>query len=260
MKTKRGWVTLVAVLILSLSTTTWASATLVHRWAFDCNALDSAGSNNGVIYGATNATGILGGALRFDGINDYVALPQLAITTQQFTISAWANQLGRGGGTDQVNQIFSQRHNSSGDNYPVISLHSEAAVEQSSLYSGAAIRSDHGSAQTLIAPWQPYNEWHHYAMTVSEEYFIFYIDGQEVDRSSNNQDGDYSSISQGVFIGKAYYSGTNRRFFNGLIDDVRIYDVALSAEQIGALATVPAPTSLILAISGLGGLALYRKR
>lgn len=249
---------LIGIIILSI--TTVSPAGITHHWTFDGNALDSVGSNNGVIYGATNAVGILGGALRFDGINDYVALPQLAVTTQQFTISAWANHFGRGGGQDHVNQIFSQRHNTSGDNYPVISLHSEAAVEQPSLYSGAAIRSDQGSAQTLIAPWQPYNEWHHYAMTASDEYFIFYIDGQEVDRSNNYQNGDYSSISQGVFIGKSYYSGTDRRFFNGLIDDVRIYDSALSAEEINALAVVPAPTSLILAISGLGGLALFRKR
>jgi hypothetical protein len=245
---------LAGIVILGLAAV--SPAGLIHQWKFDGNALDSVGTNHGSISGATNATGVLGGALKFDGINDYVALPQLAVKTQQFTVAAWANQLGRGGGTDQVNQIFSQRHYTSGDNYPVISLHSEAAVEQSSLYSGAAIRSDHGSAQTLIASWQPYNEWHHYAMTVSNDYFIFYIDGQEMARSNNYQNGDFSSISQGVFIGKAYYSGTDRRFFNGLIDDVRVYDSVLSAAEVRAL--VPEPATLMLV--GLGGLFLRRKR
>lgn len=252
----RGY--LVGIIILSM--TAISPAALTHLWTFDGNAADSVGSNDGTIYGATNAVGIIGGALRFDGINDYVALPQLAVTTQQFTISAWANQQGRGGGADHVNQIFSQRHNSSGDNYPAISLHSEATVEQATKYSGAAIRSSQGSAQTLIAPWQPYNEWHHYAMTVSADYIIFYIDGIEADRTQNNQTGDYTSLAQQTLIGKAYYSGSDRRFFNGLIDDVRIYDTALSADQIRSLATVPAPTSLILALSGLGGLAIFRKR
>ncbi len=255
MKTKWHFIAMAFLSIVGIS-----SAGLTHYWKFDGNALDSVGSNNGTIYGATNAAGMFGGAMKFDGINDYVALPNLAVTTTEFTISVWANHLGMGGGQDHVNQIFSQRHNSTGDNYPAISLHTEATVEQTTKYSGAAIRSTLGSAQTLIADWQPYNEWHHYAMTVSAEYFIFYIDGVEADRTINNQNGNYDLLAQQTFIGKAYYSGTDRRFFNGLIDEVRIYDIALSADEIRDLAVVPAPGALILAMSGLGGMALFRKR
>lgn len=235
-------------------------AALTHHWTFDGNALDSVGSNHGIIYGATNAAGILGGALRFDGINDYIALPQLAVTTQSFTISAWANHLGVGGGSDHVNVVFSQRDDSTGSGKSALTLATESNVLNPNPYAAAVIRSTGSASQEITSPRMPYNEWHHYAMTLSADKFIFYIDGEMVGSESNLQLGNFTTSIDYINIGRERWSGSDRRFFNGLIDDVRIYDSALSAEQIQSLATVPAPTSLILALSGLGSLAIFRKR
>jgi hypothetical protein len=55
---------------------------------------DSADSKNGTIYGATWADGQIGGALSFDGVNDYVALPNnnpVWLPQNDFTASAWVN-------------------------------------------------------------------------------------------------------------------------------------------------------------------------
>ena len=48
----------------------------------------------------------------------------------------------------------------------------------------------------------------------------------------------------------------------GMIDDVRIYNTALSAGDVQALASVPEPSVTVLLISGLLGLLAYawRKR
>ena len=52
----------------------WANLTdgLVSHWKLDGDANDSAGSNDGTIYGATPTVGQIGGALEFDGSGDYV--------------------------------------------------------------------------------------------------------------------------------------------------------------------------------------------
>ena len=62
--------------------------------------------------------------------------------------------------------------------------------------------------------------------------FIFYIDGVEVDRTVNNQLGDYVTSVDYVDIGRRRFNGVTRGFYNGSIDDVRIYDMALTAEEI----------------------------
>jgi len=245
---------LAGILILGLVAV--SPAELIHQWKFDGNALDSVGTNHGVVYGATDATGVLGGALKFDGSNDYVALPQLAVTTQQFTVTAWANHLGKGGGSDQVNVIFSQRDDSTGSGKCALTLATESDVLSPDPYAAAVIRSSGSSVQEITSARQPYNQWHHYAMTLSGTTFDFYIDGINVGSLPNLQFGNFTTSIDYINIGRERWSGIDRRFFNGLIDDVRVYDTALSAAEVGAL--VPEPATLMLV--GLGGLALFRKR
>ena len=80
-----------------------------------------------------------------------------------------------------------------------------------------------------------HNQWHHYAMTVSTSVFIFYIDGIEVNSTTNNQLGNYIVSIDYVDLGRHRYDGITRGYFDGLIDDVRIYDRALTAEEIEQL-------------------------
>jgi hypothetical protein len=260
MNGKWGWAIPAIVMILSVSTTSRGAATLVHHWTFDGNALDSVGTNNGIIFGATNADGILAGALQFDGINDYVRLPQLAVTSRQFTITAWANHFGQGGGPDHVNVIFSQRDDATGTGKSALTLVTESNVLSTRPYAAAVLRSTGSASQEITSSREPYNEWHHYAITVNADNFIFYIDGEIVGSEPNLQWGNFTTSIDYITIGRERWSGYDRRFFNGLIDDVRIYDGALSTDDIHSLAMVPAPTSLILALSGLVGMIVLRRR
>jgi hypothetical protein len=58
------------------------------------------------------------------------------------------------------------------------------------------------------------------------------------------------------YIGSDSKSGHSTRLYTGLIDDVRIYDEALSAARVAALVPEPATIALL----GLGGLSLLRIR
>ena len=99
---------------------------------------------------------------------------------------------GLGGGVNHTNMLFSQRDDIAADNHSVILLLTEAS--NLAPYTKAGIRSSNGIFQPLSYPKMDYNEWHHYAMTVNSNDFIFYIDGVEVNRTSNNQAGDYKDF------------------------------------------------------------------
>src|SRR5688572_17807364 len=71
---------------------------LVAAYAFDevsgTTAVDATGAgNNGVVVGGTWAPGRYGGALSFDGTNDYVGLPALGtFYNSGFTLEAWVQK------------------------------------------------------------------------------------------------------------------------------------------------------------------------
>jgi hypothetical protein len=84
-----------------------------------------------------------------------------------------------------------------------------------------------------------------------------YIDG-ELD-STGTTLGVVTSKSS-----KAYVGGWENPFgmtskFNGLIDEVRIYNRLLSADEVRQL-SIPEPTSALLLITGVGMIALHNKK
>ncbi len=241
METVKTNLVLVAVsVVLVLSGSAWADLTdgLVAHWTFDEGegdvANDSAGENDGTIYGAQWTDGQIGGALEFDGVDDYIELPHNAITTREFTIAAWANQFGPGGGVDSENVIFQQRDDdsvvSTADSTVV--LWAGAVVKSTYPYAGAIIRDSEATTQLVRYPRTDFGEWHHYVLSVNLSDITFYVDGEEVARTTSSQGGDYVTDIDHISIGKHSYRGADRGFFNGLIDDVRLYNRGLSADEI----------------------------
>jgi len=77
-------------------------------------------------------------------------------------------------------------------------------------------------------------QWHHVGFVWDGSYRALYVDGIEVAKDNNVQN-QLKSADGGLYIGasKDLDAGT---LFSGLIDDVRIYNKALSIEQISVLA------------------------
>jgi hypothetical protein len=80
------------------------------------------------------------------------------------------------------------------------------------------------------------NEWHHIVATENNNdgTVILYIDGVEVARKSSGANFDYSGLDKVTYIGirRTVQSPPYDAPFNGFIDEVRIYNRALSAEEI----------------------------
>ncbi len=153
---------------------------LVAWYTFDESegtiAHDSAGGHNGMVHGATWAEGKIGGALDFDGVSDYVSVPdspELNITGD-LTIAAWVNF--REGGLEydgSEKAIVTKCYNNGAFNNPFdfrTSISTEPVL--------AMVRADQGSHECLYGDkHMTLNSWHHVAVRVKDGAIDFYVDG-----------------------------------------------------------------------------------
>jgi glucose/arabinose dehydrogenase len=172
--------------------------------------------NHGTIQGASwTPDGKYGGALSFDGVNDVVLVPDSASLdlTGGMTVEAWVYPTGglntwRAIAQKEVDTYF--LHASASDGRPAAGLTTAAGVTWQS--TGAAL---------------PLNAWSHLAATYDGTTLRIYVNG--VLASSRAVSGSILPSSTPLRIGGNTYAG---EFFQGRIDELRIYDVALSPARI----------------------------
>jgi len=210
---------------------------LVGHWTFDGpdmfpNVLDVSGQgNHGDIVGQTSTTtaiGKIGQALDFDGVDDYVNVQDnasLDMGTSDWTVSAWFKVPT----VPSTNNILMKRDATPTTNPGYqLQVQSDGFIWQ---YFGD------GSASRISKSTSPDryddNEWHHVAVTydrdVNVTIYVDYINSYSANIST--QQGDASE-------GNDLSIGTNQaltNFFDGPIDEVRIYDRALLPQEINAL-------------------------
>jgi hypothetical protein len=215
---------------------------LVSLWKFDegsgTTAYDSAGNNDGNIIGDPNwTTGQIDGALSFDGVDDYVNCGNdnsLAITNN-LTIAAWVKRTGAG----SSNEIIVSKYNGGQHSYRLF-FHSTDVVRWWLSKDGGTNNRAYLDSTITITD----TNWHFIAATFESGTLKIYIDG--VDKTGSGE-GNISSIfesTEPLFIGQENSSS----YFNGLIDDVRIYDRALSAEEVMAIYAADQPVIGLSAI------------
>jgi hypothetical protein len=218
-----------------------ASAASVARWSFDegsgSTAYDSVGVNHGTVYGATWTSGFIGGALSFDGVDDYVRIPDSDTLdiTGDLTVAAWVKTTLSGRPT----KIFS--------NLCEVSPHDGYALEET--YNGK-VRFYCQEAELISNTTVNNGAWRHIAATLSGTMATIYIDGF-LDVSGTVNVPNANNVDQAIGASYSPYY-----FFDGVIDDVRIYNHALSVSEIRAL--IPEPATIFLL--GLGALGLLRNR
>lgn len=179
---------------------------------------------SGLIFGQNHV-------LHLDGDGDYVSLPTAIIDSDEFTIEAWANILGDGGGYEGQNSLFTQRDYETGGGHSAI--HFSAHSPMSGYVSKFNVRSTDGPNDIVEHDAQPNGGWHHYAGVVRQDSIFLYIDGILVDAGLNNQTGSYDAGIDLTEIGRHYHADDYfAGFFNGFIDEMRIWQGALSHEDI----------------------------
>jgi hypothetical protein len=186
---------------------------LADWWKFDEGtgtiAYDSAGTNNGTISGATWTTGHVNGALSFNGSSNYVNCGSGASNYDNITVSVWMQT-----STNRV--LVSNRYNTGyGTWYTLSSSTIEIGDNASGGYKYLTF-----NTPTLNGL------WHHVVYTKNGTSHAIYVDGNLDQSFTSNAD---ISVNQTLFIGKSNMSNS---WFNGIIDDVRIYNRASLAEEV----------------------------
>jgi len=220
--------------ILVLSIAGDVSAELVGYWQFDEGsgtvAYDSSGyGNDGTLNGTPGwVAGQLGGALDFDGSTDFVDIPHsdsLSIT-EQITISAWTNMRSNASGE----MAIVSKGGWAANNLPYELTETAGDVIFWQFY-------DNEGRDTCSPDSPAVSEWHHIAATYDGSIFKCYIDGELGDEWEYAGTMPENTLS--VMIGRRSTGGT---FYNGMIDEVAIFNQALTEDEIPGL------------MSGVGGI------
>ena len=196
---------------------------LVGWWKFDETsgtvAYDSSGNgNHGTLTnGPTWTDGKIGGALSFDGENDYVNLGNVYNNLDDLTISSWV-RCSSIDNTKSYRTIIAKKY------IFVVNVATDIMKYSTNFSNGSGWTGGASSVSTVSL-----NEWEFISVTRLEGMFSLFVNSSFEKSSSNNSIG---SNNINTFIGNN--SGTNYHF-KGLIDDVRIYDRALSAEEVQVL-------------------------
>jgi hypothetical protein len=168
--------------------------------------------------------------LYLNGNGAYVGLPSVIINSSEFTIEAWAKTLGSGGGIENQNILFEQREDSTGDGHSTIILLTERTASIRDTRFG--VRSADRPMKVVESNFNEYGDWHHYAGVVSSKGILLYIDGDLVDSTSNDQTGNYSSSIDYVDIGRHQHNSMSFGFFNGYIDEMKIWNIGKTQDEI----------------------------
>ena len=199
---------------------------LVGHWTMDDDAanttiLDSSGNaNNGVSQqdtSALSAAGRIDGALSFNGIDDHIEVPfhENLNITGSLTLSAWIKPAG-GGTYEYIVSRWQGPYS-----YMLFTGHNKAGF-----YVEAGGNNANATFETELNDGQ----WYHLVGTWDGSQATIYVDATAT--AGTLGQGDVTTSGNGLIIGSR--TGSDY-FFTGSLDDVRVYDRALSATDVGDL-------------------------
>jgi len=205
---------------------------LVGMWHFDEETgiivFDSSvNANHGEVHEAImGVSGKFGNALYFDGVNDYVDFGEVvddSITTG-ITLEAWIK--------------YSYIKNSgiiSNDLTWISKKGYDFFIENGKLGIDVGNGAKVGRVlYTMPTPNSADPVWHHVAATWNGVTVMLYVDGDEVGTAAS-LDGTYSTPDKATFVGKINTLPNYQAYiypFKGFIDEVRIWDIALTEFQL----------------------------
>ena len=205
------------------------AGSLVSEWRFDegtgSTANDAWGVNSGTLSNSSmwrsGGNCVSGSCLEFNGTNNYIDCQHMMNGFVNFSINIWVKTtqntstdyrfddpaiIGTHQGNGDTNDFVLTNYNGN------LAWYDELTSGSNSFNTGETIADD---------------SWHHLFMTRLGSSLTFYIDGSNVGIDTTGTD---PVRDDDIEVGRALWSGS--LYFNGLIDEVRIYNSAASITQI----------------------------
>ncbi|MES2734300.1 MAG: LamG-like jellyroll fold domain-containing protein, partial [Bacteroidota bacterium] len=209
---------------------------LLACYSFSGNANDGSGNGkNGTVNGATltvDRFGNANSAYSFDGNNDHISIPPNNLQNNNYTYSLWANvsAFPSDGETFRMLSIGGP----GGDQD--VSL-SNSYVNTSKGWDGAGYNIGGSVTNYSVGSLPTLNTWNYITVTRDNSSIKLYINGQLAGSASTNGLNPYygNGLVQAIIGSRS----TLVQPFNGAIDDIRIYNRALSATEVTELYTHP---------------------
>jgi tetratricopeptide (TPR) repeat protein len=209
---------------------------LVGWWKFDegsgTAAHDSSSrGNHGTLIGDTQwvADGLIGGALYFNDSKDTtcrVEIPTKGMTASAGTIALQAKLSPNPPSTEVFTRYFFGHTTT-----PYYNNRIQLYLDQTTMTLDLGLGDSHNRKMD-IAPLDV-EKWYHIALTWNDGNYVVYLDGQKL------ANGTYVGLDTlNTFANIGNDGGELDEAFDGTIDDVRIYNYALSQEEIEQLCSV----------------------
>jgi autotransporter-associated beta strand protein len=196
--------------------------------------------------GATWASGHSNNAVNLNGSSQYVTLPN-NITTNltDFTIATWVYLNGPQAWWARLFDfgVANVPYGAPATPTRYMFLAPAAGVVHFAITTGGTGAEQHVDGSSMV----PTNGWHHVAVTLAGTTCVLYVDGVQAGANYISLTPSQLGSTTQNLIGRSQFSDP---YLNGKVDDFRIYNGALGAAQIAALAASypvqpPAPTNIV---------------
>lgn len=252
-------------LLISFPSQAWEISDVTAHYALDGNAQDSSGNgHHGTVYGATATTdrfGTVSGAMSFNGTSDKIVIPDdnafSSHASGEISVSAWIN----------VHDIATDNHHQTrqpvaakgfyGDWEWALYVYDDRSAGFSTWQSGGSGHNEWRTTSGLVG-----EDWVHLAATFTDNVSgTVYVNGNS-EATSTSFSGNAHNGVHDLHIG----AREDGQYLNADIDDLWVFNKALSAEDVnrlytgGGAADVPVPAPWALFACGALFLLLRNKR
>ncbi len=223
-------------------------------WPLDASsgaiAADQQNANDLTLRGAAwrPSLGTMAGALYLDGVDDYAEASNNSLSagfpgrqgssSQDFTLAAWIKP-------DRLNDrqpILTKQGTTVSGAQRGFMFSADDGGGSGKLYFEAFANDTSGGGTSLTSSQAlKAGQWQHVAVTYryvanGSSIVTLYIDGQEAGRHSAAV-GPLQGNPQPLNLGRYYWASSYQRYFQGLIDEVYVFDIALSPDEVQDLAS-----------------------
>jgi len=216
---------------------------LIGWWKLDDGSGEEAvesvsGAANGrLVKGPAWVSGRIGGGLSFDGVDDFVSIPETAGkgVAESFTMTLWANPkatrrttaegaAGSVGGGGQRYAIFPSN---AGFQWPTGHSYAGISVGTNGI---SVIEHGPGYLPALLVQDMEIKDWIHVAVVYTGNQPKLYVDGKPTKTGVKSA----KTVHPGTSLGEG---GVGYGYYSGMLDDVRLYNRPLTDAEVRSLAS-----------------------